>query len=719
MKLVDYGLKSISVSDNGCGVREVDFESLSKNFVLSSAFLSLMISYLFPAAKHHTSKLREFSDLDDVDTFGFRGEALSSLCAVGNLTVFTRHQDADLGTRLQFDHEGNIQSQRKEPRSVGTSVTLENIFLTLPVRQKELQRNAKKEFDKVVTILYSYGLCSHGVRINATSQKGKKTESIMVTRGKGSLKDHITDIFGPQQASVLVEFQVTTDLDAFEIDGFISTCRHGQGRSKPDRQFFFVNGRPCDSAKGTKSLNEVYHVYNRHQYPFAIVMIKLTDGVIDVNLTPDKRKIFIEKESRIWDSVKAKLDEIYVKLAPPEMSISSATSGDLVKISDLFKTTSVTSTSSPELSEANVSAALRDSQTSTDFENSGNEIDSPQRKRHKMEVGSCSYKFAPIVASKTRKINESKSSKASGKTVDRPSFVGNFGDYKIEFMDDSKLTKRTDCDPEPEHPTNVIEQVIFDDKGSKKDRRILNAKVDKERIKAFFRNKNRNNLKSDQGRKFLAASLDDRNAENELRRHLHKDHFRSGCKNIIGQFNLGFIIAELLKDDLFIIDQHASDEKFRYEKYLNDSNLEHQKMLCPQPLHLDPGKKDLLLDNLTTFEKMGFSFDIGNDDKIKLTGVPRFERLTMGKDELDEALYLIAEDGNFDCEKYIFSRLRSLYASRACRTAIMIGTSLKKPQMESVILNMSTMDQPFNCPHGRPTLRHLVNLKMLRRKTKI
>jgi DNA mismatch repair protein PMS2 len=126
------------------------------------------------AAKHHTSKLENFGDLDTVETFGFRGEALSSLCAVGKLTIVTRHKVDQLGTRLEFDHNGQIIRQTPESRPIGTTTMLETIFSTLPVRQKELKRNIKREFAKLVQILQSYGLAATGVRISAVNFKSDK-----------------------------------------------------------------------------------------------------------------------------------------------------------------------------------------------------------------------------------------------------------------------------------------------------------------------------------------------------------------------------------------------------------------------------------------------------------------------------------------------------------------------------------------------------------------
>lgn len=87
-------------------------------------------------------------------TFGFRGEALSSLCALGKLTVETRTKDESVGTHLEFEHSGVVISERKIARQVGTTVTIEKLFSTLPVRGKEFSRNIRKEYGKVISLLH-------------------------------------------------------------------------------------------------------------------------------------------------------------------------------------------------------------------------------------------------------------------------------------------------------------------------------------------------------------------------------------------------------------------------------------------------------------------------------------------------------------------------------------------------------------------------------------
>ena len=100
---------------------------------------------------------------------------------------------------------------------------------------------------------------------------------------------------------------------------------------------------------------------------------------------------------------------------------------------------------------------------------------------------------------------------------------------------------------------------------------------------------------------------------------------------IIGQFNHGFIITRLLGNDLFIVDQHATDEKFRYEEFLNNSKIVSQPLVCPQSLDLDPGKKEILKENLAVLQELGFGIEVADDSKVKLTKVPHCDRIVLGK----------------------------------------------------------------------------------------
>ena len=163
INLKEYGTVSIEVSDNGTGVHADHFQALTR--------------------KHWTSKLSTFEDLEQVDTLGFRGEALSSLCALGNLRVVTRTADSAVGTALEYDHDGELTRTSPQARTQGTTVTVENLFCTLPVRQKAFARAAKSEYARLLPVLQSYALAHPLVKLRLTHHGKSGRDTVFSTPG--------------------------------------------------------------------------------------------------------------------------------------------------------------------------------------------------------------------------------------------------------------------------------------------------------------------------------------------------------------------------------------------------------------------------------------------------------------------------------------------------------------------------------------------------------
>ncbi|KAK4407020.1 DNA mismatch repair protein PMS1 [Sesamum angolense] len=289
--LKEYGLESFQVIDNGSGISPQNFNVL--------------------ALKHHTSKLLDFPDLQSLTTFGFRGEALSSLCALGDLTVETRTINEVVATHLTYDRTGLLTAERKTARQVGTTVTVKKLFSNLPVRSKEFRRNIRKEYGKLISLLNAYALIAKGVRLVCTNTAGKNVRSVVLkTQGSGSLQDNIITVFGTSTFSCLEPVTLSIS-DGCVVEGFISKSGYGSGRNIGDRQFFFVNGRPVDMPKVGKLVNELYRGANSRQYPIAIMSFSVPTRAYDVNVTPDKRKIFFSDESSILQSLREALEKIY------------------------------------------------------------------------------------------------------------------------------------------------------------------------------------------------------------------------------------------------------------------------------------------------------------------------------------------------------------------------------------------------------------------------
>lgn len=234
-----------------------------------------------------------------------------------------------------------------------------------------------------------------------------------------------------------------------------------------------------------------------------------------------------------------------------------------------------------------------------------------------------------------------------------------------------------------------------------------------EKLKRPVKKPNKEMIKETEARLFRAKIAPDSNssAENELRRNICKEAFER--MEILGQFNLGFIIAKL-DNDLFIIDQHASDEKFNFEDQQRRMTIKSQRLIIPQKLELTAANEAILTDNVEIFRMNGFEFEIDHNaqamNKIKLVSLPISKNWTFGTEDIEELIFMLSDSPGVMCRP---SRVRKMFASRACRMSVMIGTALNQAQMKRIVSHMGEIDHPWNCPHGRPTMRHLINLGML------
>ena len=200
-------------------------------------------------------------------------------------------------------------------------------------------------------------------------------------------------------------------------------------------------------------------------------------------------------------------------------------------------------------------------------------------------------------------------------------------------------------------------------------------------------------------------------AEAELEMEFKKEMFSE--MEVLGQFNLGFIIAKV-NSDLFIVDQHASDEKFNFEDLEKKTKLQTQQLVVPERLELSSIQEITLLENLKIFEMNGFKFLVDEaaepGQKVKIHSKPFSKNWEFGKEDIEEMIFMLDEAPNVLCRP---TRIRTMLASRACRKSVMIGTALTKKQMKTLLEHMGGLDHPWNCPHGRPTLRYLQNLDFI------
>lgn len=197
---------------------------------------------------------------------------------------------------------------------------------------------------------------------------------------------------------------------------------------------------------------------------------------------------------------------------------------------------------------------------------------------------------------------------------------------------------------------------------------------------------------------------------------------------IIGQFNLGFIIAVKparrmstdsgeKHDELFIIDQHASDEKYNYEKLQNTTEIQSQRLVHPMRLRLTALEEEIILENSSALNANGFkvtmdttgNFPVGS--RCQLMALPLSREVTFKLEDLEELISLLGDKSAESSYIPRPSKVQKMLAMRACRSSIMIGKAMTRNQMHSLVNHMGELDKPWNCPHGRPTIRHLSRLQ--------
>lgn len=780
IKLKEFGETSIEVSDNGSGVEESNFDGLSEY----SSFLEFQIklSTVFSAAKYHTSKLREFEDLESVCTFGFRGEALSSLCSVSQMTITTKYKFADCATRLEIDNDGNITKKSPAARGTGTSVVIQNLFAKLPVRKIEFRRNIKKEYAKMCTIIQAYGIVSEGCRIICSNVNEKGNKSVVISTNGGTMHENILNIFGSKQSQDLVAIKAlgeTSSVDALDtteirdelsslaqggldrlnmnkikLNGWVSSCEHGRGRSTKDRQFFYVNSRPCEPKNVMKLVNDVYRKYNINQSPFISLNISIDRSDVDVNLTPDKRQILINNEAVLLLGIKISLIRTYEGMVGTYRIQNNIS---LLNAKKPLEATRVDQESSEEEEESEVvpeSNKLQFSKMLTQWKQTGDTGNTSGKNGGPGTKRKLGRDPISEFSSKMRKIQEALNADDTFQNRSDPvkssshTSLSDEDEHPEEEKDENPLNVSTiSCStgkPEiifenkkPSTPVRKLTQTtlkgtptridcvivdspraikIIEDRPEnrkpptqKVPKTTIRLKSTRVRLRTSLQDIRECTAKEDElseGSAFVQSSLQrlrfkskiepgaNKCAEEELSREIKKSSF--GQMEIIGQFNLGFIVVRL-EDDLFIIDQHASDEKYNFEALQKTTVIQNQKLVIPQQLDLSAPKEILLMDNLPVFKMNGFNFLIDDEaphtKKVKLLTKPFSQNWEFGKDDIDELLFMLQDaPANTMCRP---SRVRAMFASRACRKSVMIGSALGRRDMLRIVRHMSEMEHPW------------------------
>lgn len=250
--------------------------------------------------RHATSKIREAEDLEDIRTFGFRGEALASIAAVSEVTMKTRREEDEIGCQVEFADSKHLATLETAcPK--GTNIAVRNIFYNIPARRKFLKSD-NVEFRHIVEEFVRVALTRPDIAFTM-SHNGK---DIYVLRAAKSVKFRIQDLFGNNLAGKLVDIKAETTVA--NIGGYIG--RPDMATKSLGNQFFFVNGRYFRSPYLHKAVMRAYEgMIPEGVTPPYFIYLDVPSGTIDVNIHPTKTEIKFEEDSVIFQILYACVKE--------------------------------------------------------------------------------------------------------------------------------------------------------------------------------------------------------------------------------------------------------------------------------------------------------------------------------------------------------------------------------------------------------------------------
>ena len=274
VEIKDGGKTFIRVSDNGCGIARSQ---------LPKAIL-----------RNATSKVFDAEDLDAIATFGFRGEALASVCAVSRVEIITKTEDEEFASRLITDAEG-VPEISDAGSSVGTTIIIRDLFYNVPARMKFLKKDSA-EGAAVYTVVEKIALSKPEISIKFI--KNEKVE--LQTPGDGKLLSAIYAVLSKEWADNMVE--VDEKIGYVRVSGYVSKPEFARGNR--GGQNFYINGRFVRTRTAMASLEQAYrNVIQIGKFPACVLNIEMPYETVDVNVHPAKTEVRFADEKAVFDAV--------------------------------------------------------------------------------------------------------------------------------------------------------------------------------------------------------------------------------------------------------------------------------------------------------------------------------------------------------------------------------------------------------------------------------
>ena len=608
--------------------------------------------------RHSTSKIKSAEDLMCVHSLGFRGEALSSIASIARVELITKTFDALTGTRYLI--EGSKEVAMEEIGAPdGTTFLVKDLFFNTPARRKFL-KTPQTEGTYISDMLEKLALSHPDISFKYINNN----QTRLHTSGNGNRKDLIYHIYGRDIASSLLEVNYESEL--FSVSGFIGKPLINRGNRNYEN--YFINGRYIKSSILSKAIEEAYKSFlMQHQYPFTVLYFTFPGETLDVNVHPTKMELRFDNNKEIYRQL---CDALYGVLSHreliPDVPVDEKKAEDTVK--HVYKESIPEPFEKRRINEIRSNAAQRVERAYKPA------VPTPVTVRENTDS------FGQ--ENRSSIVGESTSAQVQGKTGQATS-----SGVKIIPVGETPVMGLNQF-PKSETTQAVLEQKKKTDLNGGSD--CQNEISTSQKNVSEGQDTNTSPVEAPEQMTLESMSPD------FLTRDAKKMH------RIIGQLFKTYWLIEY-EDKLYIIDQHAAHEKVLYERTmarLHEKEYTSQAISPPIVLSLDAKEQEMLERYRKDIERLGYEIENFGGREYMISAVPDNLFSIDMKDLFIEMLDDFSNLTGRETPDLIMEKV----ASMSCKAAVKGNDALSLPEIDALIEELLTLDNPFNCPHGRPTI---------------
>ena len=629
VEIRDGGIAMIRVTDDGAGIPADQ---------VRTAFL-----------RHATSKIEKVDDLTSIRSFGFRGEALSSIAAVSRVELITKPQESLVGTRYRI--EGGIETGMEEIGAPnGSTFVCRDLFYNTPARRKFL-KSAQTEAGYIAEFVERLALSHPELAIKFMANGATK----LATSGNGKQADVIYRIFGREISGNLIEVDQTDEATGMHLHGFLGKPQISRGNRT--YEIYYVNGRLIASNILSKAAEEGYETFlMQHRFPFLILALDLDGTLVDVNVHPAKAQVRFADGPAVYNFVKT---VVKGALTHRELIIRTGFGKeDHAKEAKKLAREVLKKEAAPEPFEFQRRQQLAN-ETNPGWKAQEEEKGYDFRKLREEHPAAADSPYSPMYPGISGQREESvrRSRLADGK---------NFLDQAAAFLDAHHNFQGTEdgCQGEEAEKKAPVVPAGED---------ILTGRQ---------------------------MTLEELGQEDDNAVFLSKEHVKE--HRLIGQVFDTYWIVEF-RNSLYIIDQHAAHEKVMFERLMKrfrDKEASSQRLSPPMIVSLTMAEEDQLRAHKDIFAQLGFEIQPFGDRDYAISAVPQDLFGLTEKEFFLEMLDQLSPDTGKTSMEEVTARI----ATMACKAAVKGNTRLSTLEADALITELLSLDDPYNCPHGRPTI---------------